>query len=144
MTRIDFYFNAPDRIDVACRITQKAVQQKLRVLIFAPHDQTLARIDRQLWIQPPTGFIPHCLASAPNAPETPVLLTREVDDPPHDEVLVNLHDERPASFARFTRLIEIVSQDEADRERARERFRFYKDRGYEIHRHDLAAAGGAG
>jgi DNA polymerase-3 subunit chi len=35
-------------------------------------------------------------------------------------------------------LIEIVSLDEQDRADARERFRFYRDRGYEIRTHDLS------
>ena len=42
-------------------------------------------------------------------------------------------------FSRFQRLIEIVSADDADdKQQARERFRYYRDRGYEIRTHDLA------
>jgi DNA polymerase-3 subunit chi len=55
----------------------------------------------------------------------------------HDEVLVNLREQWPACFSRFLRLVEIVGRDEADRQAARERFRFYRDRGYEIRHHDL-------
>jgi DNA polymerase-3 subunit chi len=51
---------------------------------------------------------------------------------------VNLHPESPPSFSRFERLIEIVGTDDDDRQQARGRFRFYRDRGYEIHHHDLA------
>jgi len=53
-------------------------------------------------------------------------------------VLINLHPERPEYFSRFKRLIEIVSLDDADRARARERFIFYRDRGFEIRTHDLS------
>jgi len=35
MTRIDFYFEAEDKLQVACRLSAKAAQQKLRVLIYA-------------------------------------------------------------------------------------------------------------
>ena len=55
----------------------------------------------------------------------------------HDEVLLNLRPEWPPFFSRFQRLIEIVSFDDGDRATARERFRFYRDRGYEIRTHDL-------
>jgi len=55
----------------------------------------------------------------------------------HDDILLNLHTEQPPFFSRFHRLIEIVSAEENDRAAARERFRFYRDRGYEIHSHDI-------
>ena len=56
----------------------------------------------------------------------------------HDEVLLNLRPEWPPFFSRFQRLIEIVSLDDEDRAAARERYRFYRDRGYEIRTHDLS------
>ena len=144
MTRIDFYTDAADKAEVACRLAGKAMQQKLRVLIVAPTQDQLQRVNRMLWTHPPIGFVPHCLAQEPIAAETPVLLSHNADDPPHDQVLINLGDERPSSFARFARLVEIVSNDEEDKRLARERFRFYRDRGYEIHTHKLPSdAGGA-
>ena len=57
---------------------------------------------------------------------------------PHDQVLLNLRDEWPQFFSRFQRLVEIVSLDEEDRRLARERYKFYRDRGYEIQKHDLS------
>ena len=53
-------------------------------------------------------------------------------------MLLNLRDELPAFFSRFQRLIEIVSIDEEDRRLARERFKYYRDRGYDIRSHDLS------
>lgn len=139
MTRIDFYIEAVDKVEVACRLVTKAVAQKLRVLIFSSDEERLQRANKLLWTQPAIGFIPHCMAHEPIAVETPVLLARTADNPPHDQVLVNLDDQWPASFARFERLVEIVSQDESDKEAARLRFRFYKDRGYKIETHNLAS-----
>jgi DNA polymerase IIIc chi subunit len=36
-------------------------------------------------------------------------------------------------------MLEIVSEDEADKAEARKRFRYYKERGYAIDVHDLKA-----
>lgn len=141
MTRIDFYVDVEDRLAFACRLAAKAMQQAVRVLIYAPAADTAARIDRMLWLAPPTGFVPHCMAHDRLAAETPVLIARGGDDLPHDELLLNLHDEWPAPFARFRRLAEIVSRDPADRERARGRFRFYRDRGYQIQTHRIGDGG---
>jgi DNA polymerase-3 subunit chi len=43
----------------------------------------------------------------------------------------------PEGFERFERLIEVVSLDEADRLRARDRWKHYAARGYAIERKDL-------
>lgn len=142
MTRIDFFFEAEDKLQVACRLSAKAAQQKRRVLIYAADETAAQAIDRMLWTWQATGFVPHCMTRSPLAAQTPVLITHDPQDTPHDEVLLNLHSQWPPAFSRFQRLVEIVGRDEADRKAARERFRFYRDRGYEIANHDLSKADG--
>ena len=142
MTRIDFYFEAEDKLQVACRLSAKAVQQKLRLLIYAQDEAQAHRIDKMLWTWQATGFLPHCLTRSPLAAQPPVLITHDPEDTPHDEVLLNLHSAWPPAFSRFQRLMEIVGRDEEDREAARARFRFYRDRGYAIAKHDLSKANG--
>jgi len=72
MTSIDFYFNAEDRLQVACRLAGKAMAQKKRVLIYAPEAETAQRIDKLLWTWPATGFVPHCAPHDPLAAESHV------------------------------------------------------------------------
>ena len=38
----------------------------------------------------------------------------------------------------FERLLEVVGREDADRQAARERYRFYRERGYRMADHDLA------
>lgn len=142
MTRIDFYVDVDDRLAFACRLAAKAMQQSVKVLIYAPAAETAERMDRMLWLTPPTGFVPHCMAHDRLAPETPVLIARNDEALPHDDFLLNLHDDWPAPFARFHRLAEIVSRDDADKARARSRFRFYRDRGYQIQTHRIGGDAG--
>ena len=141
MTSIDFYFNAGDKLQVACRLAGKALAQKKRLLIFAPEADSAQRIDRMLWTWPPVSFVPHCLASDHLAPQTPVLITAETGNPPECEVLLNLGQACPPFFERYARLLEVVGQDDEDRARGRDRYRFYKERGYAIGNHDLAQYG---
>lgn len=141
MTSIDFYFNAPDRLQVACRLAGKAYAQKKKLLIFAPAQETARRIDNMLWTWQQLSFLPHCLANDPLAAQTPILITSQPENPPETDVLLNLGSECPPFFGRYERLLEIVGQDEAERSQGRERFRFYKERGYAIGTHDLAARG---
>lgn len=138
MTQIDFYAQAEDKLQTACRLVSKARSMGMRVTVFCPDRELASRLDRLLWTIPATGFIPHCRPGDPQAPLTPVLIDEKGDTQAHDEVLINLHSDRPAGFSRFQRLAEIVGKDEEDRAAARNRYKFYRDRGYSIRTHDLS------
>ena len=58
-------------------------------------------------------------------------------------VLLNLSPQCPDFFARYPRLLEIVSRDEEERKAGRTRYAWYRERGYAIRNHDLAAEGAA-
>ncbi|MEO8718630.1 MAG: DNA polymerase III subunit chi [Burkholderiales bacterium] len=138
MTRVDFYFNAADKLQVACRLAGKALSQGKRLLIYAPQADAAQQIDRLLWTWPATGFVPHCRADDALAADTPVLIGAQADAAAGCDILLNLAPETPPAFERFERLLEVVARDDADRQAARERFRFYRERGYEVANHDLA------
>ena len=141
MTRVDFYSNAEPKLQVACQLVAKAIHQMLRVVVYAPEENTARSFDRLLWTYQAIGFVPHCMMHHVLAAETPVVIAREDVDMPHHQVMLNLHVDSPPSFSRFERLIELVGVADDDRELARSRYRFYRDRGYEIRHHDLSEPG---
>lgn len=139
MTRVDFHFNAPGKLEYGCRLVRKIYRARHKVLVWCDDAARLAEFDRLLWTFSQHDFVPHVAASDALAAETPVLLAAEPVDTAFHEVLVNLGDAAPPMFSRFDRLIEVVTGEQADRDAARERWRFYRDRGYPMHRHDLSA-----
>jgi len=141
VTSIDFYFNAEDRLQVACRLAGKALARGRRMLIYAPEHEIAQRIDKMLWTWPAIGFVPHCAAHDALAAETPVLIACGDEAPPGCELLLNLAAECPPHFARFERLLEVVALDDDARKAGRSRYRYYLDRGYRIANHDLATEG---
>ena len=60
----------------------------------------------------------------------------------HTDLLINLAAEVPTFFSRFERVAEVVDTDAARRNQARERFRFYRDRGYAVETHNMSGRGG--
>jgi len=138
LTQIFFYHNAADRIAATVALIGKAFAQKKALLVYAPEAEVAGALDRQLWMQPPTGFIPHVRSNSPLAAETPVLIAEDLVSLAQDERLINLSAEVPPGFSRFNSVIEVVGQDDAERLAGRERVKFYKDRGYEIKYFDLA------
>jgi DNA polymerase-3 subunit chi len=139
VTTIDFYFNAEDRFQVACRLAAKAVSQGKRMLIYAPDADTASRIDKLLWTWQAIGFLPHCAANDELAAETPVLIAAGEETPADCALILNLSAGAPPHFTRFERLFEVVTAEEAERAAGRDRYRYYLDRGYKIANHDLAA-----
>lgn len=139
MTRIDFYTGVDDKARLAHSIAGKVLARDQHLVIALPDEAALAKLDRALWTIGATSFVPHCRADDPLAGRTPVLLTCSDEALPNgDQVLLNLRPDPPAFFSRFERLLEFVGLDDDDIERSRQRFRFYRDRGYEITTHKLA------
>lgn len=136
MTAIDFYSRVADPLRLAARLVAMAVEQhgSARVLTADPTATTF--LDRLLWQEPAVSFLPHCRLGHPAAEETPVLIDDALEHEGPAAVLINLHREPPPFFSRFERLIEIVGAEEGDLTAGRARFRFYRERGYEIRNHD--------
>jgi DNA polymerase-3 subunit chi len=139
VTRIDFYRYAEDKLRFACRLASKAFDSSSRLVVYSPDPAVLSSFDEMLWAFNEMRFVPHCRAEAGIAAETPIILASSGESLPHHDVLLNLGDEWPPFFASFERLLEIVSKDEADKERARGRYGFYKKRGYDIRVNDIEA-----
>ncbi|MFN4340598.1 MAG: DNA polymerase III subunit chi [Azonexus sp.] len=138
MTQVFFYHGARDRIAAACALLSAAYAQRKPVLVYAREPEVANNLDRLLWTHTALSFVPHCRADSPLAAETPILITDQLDTLAQDERLMNLSREIPPGFSRFNSLIEVVGQDEDDRNAARDRARFYKDRGYDVHYIDLS------
>ena len=139
MTGVFFYTHAEDKLQTACTLMAKALARSMRVLILTPDAVTTERLGKLIWSVPATGFVPHCRSADPLARVTPVIVDHVAEPLIHDQVLVNLCAQTPPMFSRFERLVEIVGTEAEDRDAARARFRFYRDRGYEIRTHQLGA-----
>lgn len=139
MTKIDFYTGSADKLRTACQLSHKAMQNGVRVAFSAP-DAAVDALDKLLWHYPATAFVPHCRSEAEDAAQWPVVLSSGNADFPHHELLISLHDECVSFFSRFERVIEIVTGDAEDSRMGRERYKFYKDRGYELRHIDLSKA----
>lgn len=143
MTEIDFYIieGASDgaRRMFTCRLTEKAVDRGHQVLIRPGSMQEARQLDELLWTFSQGSFLPHRLASeAGNPPIEPVL----IDDGPGPvgerwELLINLGTDVPDYFSRYARLAEIVDGDDTRRAQGRERYRYYRDRGYSLKTHQI-------
>jgi DNA polymerase-3 subunit chi len=137
MTSIDFYTHVADRLEVAARLVAKAYQQHGSARVLTPDAAATEALDRALWLKPPTAFLPHCRLTSALAAETPIWVDHVLEHSGPAAVLINLHSAPPPFFSRFERLAEIVGVDAGDVAAGRERYRYYRERGYELRTHKL-------
>jgi DNA polymerase-3 subunit chi len=138
VTRIDFYIlpdvalSALNRF--ACRLASKAVSSGHSVLMHTANETAGRELDELLWHYPDRRFLPHAVMHGDDPGGVPVLIGWE---PPerYDGVLINLTSDVPEFFARFQRVAEIVVQEARDQ--GRDRYRFYRRRGYPLYDHDM-------
>ena len=142
-TQVDFYLlgtAAPrTRLTTACRLAEKACDQGLRIAVRTASPSETAELDDLMWTFSDRSFVPHGVwpAESAFAEATPVLIASGPLPDTHRDVLINLAAEPPADLPSYARVCEIVADDEAARQAARERWRAYRHSGLEPKTHDL-------
>ena len=150
MARIDFHSNVSDKLEYACRLTRKIWSatpegEPVRNIVIVGEKVDLKKLDDLLWTFSSTDFLPHCYIEDEGAAETPIVLTDNFASPslstiPHADVMIHLGMRMPqdvaALVARFPRIVEVVTVNEAERLAGRERFKAYRDLGHELHNFD--------
>jgi DNA polymerase-3 subunit chi len=144
VTQNDFYIlpsdSADARLHLACRIADKALQRNTHIFINADSPEECARLDQLLWTFSQGSFVPHRVIDATSAEPyaEPVLIGCGAGPAGEEwEILINLAGAVPDFFSRYHRVAELVDGNEQRREQGRERFRFYRDRGYELNTHQM-------
>jgi DNA polymerase III subunit chi len=137
VTRVDFYLlsgAAGSAVAAVCRLCEKAVGAGHRLYLHTGDLGLADELDGALWSFKQGGFIAHerHTGASIEDPQPPVLIGTGEPPASHHGVLINLDDEVPTWFSSFERVLEVVPEDAAQRARSRERFRFYRERGYEL------------
>ena len=80
--QVDFYQLGQTPLEqVVASLAEKLLAQDARLLIVAGDETVLARLDRMLWDQGATSFLPHGLAGGTDDARQPILLSTSPDAP---------------------------------------------------------------
>ncbi len=141
MTLVRFYVLNDDspwaRDRVACQLAARGYQQGIRTYINLPDLAACRRLDEMLWTFRDQSFIPHAVCEAESDNDCVVGLGCNLEPADNFRVLINLGNEVPHFFSRFDKTLEIIDGREETRLAGRQRWCFYKDRGYPLEKHDL-------
>ena len=140
MTRIDFYILPDQDLDArhrfACRLSSKAIVSGTGVHLHSGDADHARALDELLWQYPDGRFLPHRVLEAQPVAEVAEPITIGASTfSGADDLLINLAPDIPKFFGRFARVAEIVVQ--CRRDEGRERYKWYRDRGYPLFHHEL-------
>jgi DNA polymerase-3 subunit chi len=139
VTLVGFYVvqNAGEdqRLHVAARLVDKAFGRGHRIYINAVSESQARSLDDLLWSFRPASFLPHGLQGREHSERIAIGWGQDPGD--HNDLLINLQLDVPPFFSRFQRVAEVVTQDDASLTALRQSWKFYKDRGYQLEKHDL-------
>lgn len=137
MTRVEFFFNVEDKLIKTAELCERAVGKSRELMIFTQNDEMNIALQAVLWRQSSTSFLASIRPSQAMNMYSSIVVTDRGDKLEKDDILINLQTEYPPFFSRFRYVAELVSNDEADKVAARLKFKFYRDRGYEIKSTDV-------
>ena len=142
MPKATFYTHVAQPAIFICRLAARAIRDDGRVLVWSDSADTIARLDRDLWQQDAESFIAHEIWQTGEImpSETPVLLASGNTLPalPADITVLNLSPDFWWDAAHPPeRVLEIVGNSLEDLAEARERFRAYRQSGFDIEHHKM-------
>lgn len=140
MPKVTFYTHVSQPTVFCSKLIARAIRDGGRLLVWSDSDSDITRLNRDLWQAVPNSFLPHEIWLAPDEmpSETPVLLSYGTDLPtlPSDIIVLNLSpDFWSQAKSPPQRVLEIVGTSLEELADARERFKAYRSKGFEIEHH---------
>jgi DNA polymerase-3 subunit chi len=139
--RVDFYLLASDQPDarrlIACRLLEKAYSRGHRVYVHCANQEDAELLDDLLWSFRDDSFVPHNLLGEGPEPPPPVQIGFGKEPRGFNDILLNLAPEIPSFSTKFKRIMELVSNQETEKEQSRAHYKEYRARGFELNTHHI-------
>ena len=115
----------------ACLQAAYFYRQKQKVFIYTKDQDKAHDIDEMLWTFNANSFVPHNLQGEGPSYGSAVEISWQ-NPTGRRPVLINLTDTAPDFSGQFSRVIDFVPSDEVLKQSARERFKAYRQLGFEV------------
>lgn len=136
MPEISFYIlsttGAGARYAFACKLIEKAYRSGYFAYVVTDSDSQSQWLDQLLWTFRPTSFVPHEIyqGSLPEFANTVLIGSLPAPDA-WQKVILNLSSHSPTDLTQSEKVLEILDNDEQVKALGRERFRYYKQSGFD-------------
>lgn len=123
------------RLRYACQLVEHAYEQNQRCYVYAGNDDQARRMDEVLWTFRDQAFIPHEIHGG-NSPSHERIMALIGAQPQaaadFQALLINLSDAPLEQVDNFARICEVVDADPEHKQLARERYKRYRELGYQL------------
>ncbi|MDH2997092.1 DNA polymerase III subunit chi [Pasteurellaceae bacterium LFhippo2] len=118
---------------LACDLAAKAWRLGKRVIISCETEQQALAIDEALWSREPDDFVPHNLSGEVTTYATPIEISWQGKrNAQRRDILISLQSQLPDFINSFNQIIDFVPIDEEQKALARERYKQYRQLGWQL------------
>ncbi len=119
-------------IDLAYMNLLQLYKKYDRVLVLGSETVLLEQLDERLWQNSHDKFVPYSMDTESYQSTATVLLSTNAIPSSGYNALLNIGATIPTNSNRFRAIIEIVADDEEQKEQARERYKLYRRSGFNV------------
>lgn len=134
MATVNFYhITKSTEAEVLPRLLEKVLENKHRAVVLVDDVVYLEELDKLLWTYTPLAFLPHGTEKDPHPENQPIFLATTLSNPNKADVLVLTSDVSVADIHPFEKCLDIFNgHNKESTEKARGRFKTYKEKGHEV------------
>lgn len=123
--------DVPAHFDLGCQLALEQYRAGKRVFIYTQSQDDALAVDEYLWAFEPDSFVPHNLAGEGPRNGAPVEISHQQPSN-FRNLLINLSDSVPRFAGQFPEIIDFVPFDEQRKQAARERYKHYRQLGFQL------------
>ena len=127
MTKVECIFNLNSIEDAYLYLLDKFKNKK--IFIFKKNNHS--EVSEFLWKMQDRFFIHESENNLRNDLNVPILIGKKFSEK-YDQILINLEQDYWHKFSRYEIMVELITNEDNIKEKARERMKQYQDVGYEI------------
>jgi len=143
MTQIEFYSVEDEKNQLPfhhiTEVVKRGYRKGQKVFIHAENKKLAEKIDDILWTHDAKSFLPHQLVGEDENTKPPIEIGFGQEPNIRPDILINLSTEVPLFFSHFNWVFEYAFGDDENKEKARERFKFYRERGYPLNHKKISS-----
>lgn len=143
MTQIEFYSVDSEKNNLPfahiTEVVKRGYRKGQKVFIHTDNKRLAEKIDEILWTQDAKSFLPHQLIGEDENTKPPIEIGYGQEPNIHPDILINLAADVPMFFSHFHWVFEYAFGDDDNKEKARNRFKFYRERGYPLNHRKISA-----
>lgn len=141
MAEASFYIlpssSLSDRFIFACKLIEKAYRCGQFCYVYTDSPQHSEQLDNLLWTFRENSFIPHQIYDEQPDFEDTVLIGTQTAPEKWQKLIFNLSSKYPDDLTKTERILEILDNNEDLKQAGRQRFRQYKQDGFDISTHKI-------